>query len=363
MQVRAAISKRRADFEQLCRSVDFEGMQLLDDTMTEVFIKRDGDESRPVHIWDFITCDDSLRVEGALSSDCEFAPYVGQLRFCLRKDPFHVRYPPYDFHLGVPTKELSDISKTRELGWRVYEIRLSGDDRPYIYKQMESPHYHPQESVVLNQELQNLQQFRGVEGIVQLVAAVISQNPYRTLQLGASNISINGSTKSTDQVVLRGFVLQYHPNGTLQGALQDSNQETIRQWRKWAFQISLALLRFHERGLAHMDLKPSNIVFDAEYNAVLIDISGIGGITREYTSPEMLNLNEPLDEKLEARMRNDIWALGKMISEMADASTDYTEKDQLKSIALGATTDDPSSRTPLSSIVSSLAQSGPVQHQ
>ncbi len=37
-----------------------------------------------------------------------------------------------------------------------------------------------------------------------------------------------------------------------------------------------------------MDLKPSNVVLSAESNAVLIDISGIEGVTRQWLSLEML---------------------------------------------------------------------------
>jgi hypothetical protein len=64
----------------------------------------------------------------------------------------------------------------------------------------------------------------------------------------------------------------------------------------------------------------------------------------------MLSIN------IEMRMRNDIWALGKMISQMADISIDNTDKQQLGHIALGAMAKEPSSRTTLPSIISSLLE-------
>ncbi|KAE8327153.1 hypothetical protein BDV39DRAFT_175904 [Aspergillus sergii] len=53
-------------------------------------------------------------------------------------------------------------------------------------------------------------------------------------------------------------------------------------WRQWPIQIGSALSHFHEAGWAHMDIKPSNVVRDAEGNSILIDISGIGGITHAW---------------------------------------------------------------------------------
>ena len=367
MRVRLDIRKRRRHLEELCQHLDWDDLRFLDDTVTEVFIRRDGDKMGPGHEWDFPVCDRVLRMNGTLSPDCEFAPYVAQLRFCLRVDPFHVRFPPFDYNAGIPTKELSDINKIHDLSMdRVHEVRLVGDDKPYIYKHVDmlTPLYEPQESEALDQELRNLQLIRGVEGIVQLVAAVVSRNPYQTVQdvEDSHTIQINGFRKFKPQVVLRGLLLEYHPNGTLKYALQSPQPNPGRPFRKWSLQISLAVSRLHERGIAHMDLKPSNVVIDADDNAVLIDISGIGGVTPEYLAPEMYDVSEYdvsdlLSINVEIRMRNDIWALGKMISQMADISIDNTEKQQLRHIALSAMANEPSSRTALPSIISSLLRS------
>lgn len=69
-----------------------------------------------------------------------------------------------------------------------------------------------------------------------------------------------------------------------------------------------------------MDLKPPNIMISADCTALLTDISGIGGTTHEWLAPEMLRVSDPPSESMESRVQNDIWALGKLLSKMADAS-------------------------------------------
>lgn len=69
---------------------------------------------------------------------------------------------------------------------------------------------------MLEQELRNLDMFRGTTGIVQLVAAVVSQNPYQTTQPG----------KEYDPVVLRGFLLAHHPKRYTRKRIEFANPES-----------------------------------------------------------------------------------------------------------------------------------------
>lgn len=50
-----------------------------------------------------------------------------------------------------------------------------------------------------------------------------------------------------------------------------------------------------------MDLKPGNIVISAGLNAILIDVSGSGGVTQEWLSPEIRDLPDPLSKNIESR--------------------------------------------------------------
>jgi serine/threonine protein kinase len=104
-----------------------------------------------------------------------------------------------------------------------------------------------------------------------------------------------------------------------------------------------------------MDLKPSNVVISVDMNAVLIDISGIGGVTRQWLSPEMLKEDDPMPQSLEARKQKDIWALGQMLLAMAEACSDAQEKQLLRSISLIANKSPP--RAPLSQVIAAFSSS------
>lgn len=362
---RANVQKRRQDLEDFCSCLDFDRLQLLNDTVTELLIRREDDTTPPYYENDIALPNCILPLKKAPYPESEYYPVRDHLQLCVREDPFHVRFPLFDYG-DVPTKDLSKIIKTHELSAGVHEVRITGDDKPYVYKGIDRPLYTPRDSQVLDQELRNLKLFRGTKNVIQLVAAVISQNPYQTAQAGEADelhkivevtefINLNGPT------VLRGILLEYHPKGTLadvlksaRDALQSQKLTTAWPWLKLAFQIARALAHLHEYGVTHMDLKPSNVVISAEGNAVLTDISGIGGVTREWLAPEMRLVSDPLSESMDSRIRNDVWALGKLLLEMANASRDRIEKQQLNCIALGATAEDSSSRSSLHNIVSAL---------
>jgi len=196
-----------------------------------------------------------------------------------------------------------------------------------MYKTVESIDYVPEDSYVLEKELRVLEELCGTAGIAHLAGVVISENPYWTIEDDSSK-------------VLRGLLLEYHPNGTLKDAIASPKPRST--WRGWGLQITTALACLHERDIPHMDLKPENIVISKEYNAILIDVSGLGGYTREWLAPEMLDREarqqQPMLQDTDARKQNDIWALGKILSAMADVSCNVEEKRLLKSVASEAMT-------------------------
>ncbi|EAS27457.2 serine/threonine protein kinase [Coccidioides immitis RS] len=341
---RARVEKRRQDLEDLCRCLDFGRLRLLDDTVTQVFIRRENDATLPSHEYNIaVTHRRPLPLKRSLRSDSEYTPVFTRLWFCIREDPFHVRFPLYRSAIGIPTIDLLEIRRTCELSPGVHKVHLEGDklELLYVYKEVDSRLYIPRDSQVLDQELQNLQLFRGEGGIVQIIAAVISKNPYQTTP----------GTDSSNQTVLRGILLEYHPKGTLFDALQGTSP---KPWVKWALQIAHGLACLHQSAVTHMDLKPSNVVISADGNAVLIDISGIGGTTREWLAPEMHDVTDPLSESLKARIQNDIWAFGQMLSAMAKNSCNSEEEKLLRRVAVGAMAN-PSSRSSLHDIISQLS--------
>lgn len=105
---------------------------------------------------------------------------------------------------------MSKIGKKQELSVGVHEACVDGDEKSYVCKEVDGPLCEPRHSEASEQELRKLELLRGTEGVVRLVASVVSKNLYRTAE----------TIKDNTPVVLRGILLEYHPYGTLRDALQ-----------------------------------------------------------------------------------------------------------------------------------------------
>ena len=326
----AKVTKRRQDLENLGLCIDLDPSQLLDDTVTELLLMRQPHAHS-----------ERLRLKTLPDTGSEYAVIVDQLWLCIQEDLYRVQFPVYiGAGSSVPTRDVLEIKKIHEFSMGVHLVRVESDE--YIYKEVERPLYEPRDSEVLELELRNLERMRGSEGVVQLIAAVVSDNPYRTTK------AIIGDPPTS----LQGFLLEYHPNGTLQDALQSPKLDST--WHRWAVQITRTVDGLHRSGMAHMDLKPANIVLSEEFNAILIDLSGIGGTTRQWLSPEMRHQPKPLAQDIEARKQNDIWTLGQILSTMAQATYDEEERRVLSEVSRLATTELPP-RIPLGDITSILS--------
>ncbi|CZT12741.1 uncharacterized protein RAG0_16450 [Rhynchosporium agropyri] len=134
------------------------------------------------------------------------------------------------------------------------------------------------------------------------------------------------------------ILLEYLPNGTLQAALQTRKSDV--PWLCLTLQMTRALYSLHQNGISHMDLKPENVVLNKDNDAVLIDVSGIGGTTRKWLSPEMRLISEPWSQGIEARKQNDIWALGQIFSVVSQVTYSAVEQEVLREISLLASADD-----------------------
>jgi hypothetical protein len=141
------------------------------------------------------------------------------------------------------------------------------------------PFYQPRDTDIIRQELRNLEQFKGVTGIVQPAGVAVFANPYT--------------------------------------------------------------------------LKPSNIVLDEDGNAILIDISGIGGVTHEWCALEIRDEISPFDLPIETRQMNDIWAYGKILGEIASKVEDSSFTMTLK-IVVDRLTQDVCTRWTLDEAISQL---------
>ncbi|KAG0156256.1 hypothetical protein PDIDSM_3433 [Penicillium digitatum] len=284
--------ERRNEFQDFVRLIDFRSFALLDNTLTEVILNGDSETDEPMKL--YREPEDSNR----------FAKLTKNLRFHIREDPSRVVYPPCLQFPSFRAINVAELKEEDEITDGVFRVSHKRDRKSYILKVVNRPFYQPRDSDVIQKELENLEQFKGVAGIVQPVGIAVFANPYATSQNGVK------------QMVVSGILLEYYGGGSLQRVL---NEKRVRNfdWGRWAVQIGNALAVFHHAKKTHMDIKPSNIVLDDDGNAVLIDISGIGGVTYEWRAPEIRDEISPFDLPFEERRLNDIWAYGKLLAEIA----------------------------------------------
>jgi hypothetical protein len=101
--------------------------------------------------------------------------YCGSPRIPDSRRPVQSPLPTYKVDSNTVTRDLSQIRKEKELASGVYEVRTNSDKDLYVYKEVDRPLYEPRDSEVLEQELRNLERFRGIKVVVQLLAAVITE--------------------------------------------------------------------------------------------------------------------------------------------------------------------------------------------
>lgn len=184
-----------------------------------------------------------------------------------------------------------------------------------------------------------------MSNIVQAAGVAVSTNPYTT------------SNDSDQPSVVTGILLEFYSGGSLQRVL-DARLLMKYPWERWTIQIASALACLHRARITHMDLKPSNIVLDADGNAVFIDISGIGGITHNWRAPEIRDEISTHALPFEARQFNDLWAYGKLLSEIVSQAEESPFASVLQHIARCLTKENPESRMTLLEAISRLEAAG-----
>lgn len=87
-------------------------------------------------------------------------------------------------------------------------------------------------------------------------------------------VGLNYAFQSAHKLFL---MLDYAPGGNMERTLQRDHRFTEDRARLYIAQIILALEDLHKRDIIYRDLKPANIVFDHEGNALLTDF----GLSKE----------------------------------------------------------------------------------
>jgi serine/threonine protein kinase len=101
-----------------------------------------------------------------------------------------------------------------------------------------------------------------------------------------------------------------------------------------------------------MDLKPSNVVVDDNYDAKIIDISGMA-TTTEWTAPELRKCLSPTLLPLGTRIKHDVWAFGMLLSTILLGYNESGES-HLHTLVENTTKEDPEQRISLRKVLSEL---------
>jgi serine/threonine-protein kinase len=116
------------------------------------------------------------------------------------------------------------------------------------------------------------------------------------------------------------LALEWAPHGSLRDAIRSKHMDVLDPLEKWALPLARALAHVHRAGWVHLDVKPANVLFDAQQNALLGDF----GIARRigepspqgsfgYLSPERM-IGAPSSQK------DDIYGFGRVVEEVLAVS-------------------------------------------
>ncbi|GIK07169.1 hypothetical protein Aspvir_002825 [Aspergillus viridinutans] len=335
LQQKTSKRERRKEFQSFLQHIDYSSLPLLDDTVTEVLL----DDLAEPH---YATL--PLRETEEFTSSV-FATLARTLRYTTREDPSRVVYPSCHEFPSFPQTNMAELSHEIDIAAGVSKVFDVHNKTPYILKVVNRPLYLPHDTGIIRRELENLGICKGVPNIVQAAGIAVSTNPYMT------------SSARDQLLVVIGILLEFHSGGSLQEVLNEGRL-LDHPWESWAIQIATALAHLHGAGITHMDIKPSNVVLDSDGNAILIDISGIGGVTYRWCAPEIRDEISPTALPFEARRLNDLWACGQLLSEIVSRAEHSPITKMLRQIADCLTKENTQSRMTLLEAISQLEAAG-----
>lgn len=327
--------QRKSTFRTFVEAIDFAQLPLLENTMTSIELRLTGNSGTPI----------AIRNKSHAETNY-FIKIAPELLCTIVEDSKRVIYPPLAGALDLPLLEACELQKSELIAHAVSTVYVK--QQKFAFKTIDRQIYEPQDTEHILDEIQALAKFRGQPNIAQLVGLVASENPYKT----------HPSTEMPR--VITGFLLKYYPRGSLDRIIEENKMQDDSLAIKWATQIGLALKILHDSGRTHLDIKPSNVVVDAEQNAVLIDISGTGGYTWEWLSPEMqlLFLEDddilPSTATFEARIATDCWAYGRLLTALASKTGICVGGEILRGISVSLTDEVPESRISLEKAIIQL---------
>lgn len=230
-------------------------LRFLDDTVSELLLENSPEIANLI----------DLNFDAGDSAN-QLVKIAKSLSYRVQEDPSRVAYPSCCEFPSFRPVNWTELEEEDEISDGVHRVFCKTDGVPYVLKVVNRPLYYPHDTEVIRKELENLELFKGVPGIVQPTGIAVTSNLYDTVK------------NSEKPLVISGILLEFYSGGPLERILKDDLVKEYN-WQRWPIQIGTALSHIHEAGRTHMDIEPANVVLDAKGNAVLLDISGIGGIT------------------------------------------------------------------------------------
>lgn len=237
-------------------------------------------------------------------------------------------------------KEPREITATTEDAWKPKEISKVDPKREHFVKVKEDDHVQSvgPDSFVCDRLLG-----KGSFGEVFCVRHKVSQTTYAMKVLQKSKVlsgnllsyvlternilsfihhpyivTLHYAFQTSSHLVL---VLSFCPNGNLQALITKQTNLEERVARLYAAEILLALVHLHQRDIIFRDLKPDNVVMDAEMHALLTDFGlskqGVVGLkgARSYCGSPAFIAPEILQRRGHGKTV-DIYGLGVLLYHM-----------------------------------------------
>lgn len=189
--VRLGYLKRHYLFREFIEAIDFAQLQLLDDTVTHIILSLSEQSQNSITIKD-----------GYQNSENFLISNAHRICYKITEDPLRTIYPTLEQARCLPTFEATSLQTVEDLYPTVDTVLFK--QHMFVYKKIDRPHYIPEDTEDILNEIDVLAKLRGLPNIAQLVGLVVSEDPYKTCP-------------STDmQTVIRGFLLEYYPGGSLE---------------------------------------------------------------------------------------------------------------------------------------------------
>ena len=125
----------------------------------------------------------------------------------------------------------------------------------------------------------------------------------------------------------KGLVLEYMANGDVKTYLQKHDNESISMSLKlkWAYQTAEAVNLLHSNGIIHCDIKPRNLLLDADLNIKIIDFAGSSMDGSKQTAGEATRFYLPRYWRNPSTVTTDLFALGSTLYQIFQEISPYED--------------------------------------